>query len=90
MDFLEQKIPELRSSSNINEIPWLDAVVWSDSPRTEGRVYEWINKEHIKYVSWTNGIVSVTPAYKSALSDSCQCIIISGSFIWIGKNVVVG
>lgn len=90
MDTLKQKIPEIQCSSDVNEIPWEDAVVWSGMPRIDGRIYEWITREHIRYASWTNGHVSIMPSPKSMLSASCQCVVIQGAFVWVGKNVVVG
>ena len=61
MDSLGQKMPEFKYSSDANEIPWENAVVWSIMPRVGPRVYEWLEKEHIRYVSWTNGIVTIMP-----------------------------
>lgn len=89
MDSLSAKIPEIKASSNVEEIPWDKAVVWSIMPRVGPRVYEWIDAEHIRYVSWTSGIVTVMPEYKSILSDKCQCIVLPSGFVWVGKNVNV-
>ena len=90
MDELLKKIPEIKYSTDVNEIPWDAAVVWSSMPRVGPRVYEWIEDKDIRYVSWTNGIVSIIPGYESSLSDKCQCIIIPQGFSWVGKNVKVG
>lgn len=90
MDSLGEKIPEFKFSSDAKEIPWENAVVWSIMPRVGPRVYEWIEKEHIRYVSWTNGIVNIIPHKDSILSDKCQCIILPAGFTWVGKNVNVG
>jgi hypothetical protein len=87
MDSLAKKIPEIKFSSDAEVIPWDTAVVWSIMPRVGPRVYEWIDAEHIRYVTWTNGIVSVTPEHSSILSNHCQSIILPSAFIWIGKNV---
>jgi hypothetical protein len=54
------------------------------------RVYEWLDAEHIRYVSWSNGIVSIMPAPTSILSDKSQCILLPSAFIWIGKKINVG
>ena len=89
MDSLGQKIPELKCSSDANEIPWENAVVWSIMPRVGPRVYEWIEREHIRSVSWTNGIVSILPDRDSILNDKCQCIILPSGFTWVGKTVKV-
>lgn len=90
MDSLAAKIPEIKFSSDANEIPWENAVVWTMMPRLGPRVYEWITREHIRYVSWTNGIVNIIPENDSILSDKCQCIVLPSAFIWIGKNVKTG
>jgi hypothetical protein len=87
MDSLEQKIPEIKFSSDAAEIPWENAVVWSVMARVGPRVYEWIEGKHIRYVSWTNGIVNIMPESRSMLSDKCQCIVLPSAFTWIGKNV---
>ncbi|MBI4350119.1 MAG: hypothetical protein HY550_01665 [Elusimicrobia bacterium] len=90
MDSLAVKIPEIKFSSDANEIPWENAVVWTIMPRLGPRVYEWLEKEHIRSVSWTNGIVSILPEKDSVLSDKCLCIVLPAVFTWIGKNVNVG
>jgi hypothetical protein len=90
MDSLEGKIPEIKVSSNVEEIPWDNAVVWSVMPRLGPRVYEWIEAEHIRYVSWTNGIVNIMPESNSFLSEKCQCIVLPSGFVWVGKKVKVG
>ncbi len=90
MDSFGQKIPEIKYSSDANEVPWEGAVVWTIMPRLGPRVYEWIEAKHIRYVSWTNGIVSILPENDSILSDKCQCIVLPAGFTWIGKNVKVG
>jgi len=87
MDSLAKKIPEIKFSSNAEEIPWDSAVVWTVMPRVGPRVYEWIDAEHIRYISWTNGIVSVLPEPNSILSNHCQCIILPAAFIWVGSKV---
>jgi hypothetical protein len=87
MDSLAKKIPEIKFSSDAAEIPWDNAVVWTAMPRVGPRVYEWIDGEHIRYVGWTNGIVTVMPDNRSILSSSCQCIVLPSAFIWVGRNV---
>ena len=89
MDSLAKKVPEIKFSSDAEEIPWDKAVVWTIMPRVGPRVYEWLDAEHIRYVSWTNGIVSILPESKSILSNHCQCLILPAAFIWIGKDVKV-
>lgn len=89
MDSLAGKIPEIKFSADANEIPWDKAVVWSVMPRVGPRVYEWIEKEHIRYVSWSNGIVNIMPDQNSILSSHCQCIVLPAAFVWIGKEVNV-
>lgn len=89
MDSLGQKIPEIKYSSDANEVPWENAVVWTIMSRVGPRVYEWIGDEHIRYVSWTNGIVSILPEHDSGLDSKCQCIVLPSGFTWIGKNVKV-
>ncbi|MFA6433875.1 MAG: hypothetical protein WCW52_04195 [Elusimicrobiales bacterium] len=87
MDSLARKIPEIKFSSDAEEIPWDKAVVWTIMPRVGPRVYEWLDAEQILYVSWTNGIVSILPAQGSVLSGRCQCLILPSAFIWVGKDV---
>jgi hypothetical protein len=89
MDSLFQTIPELKYSSDAAEVPWEDAVVWTIMPRVGPRVYEWLGTEHIRYISWTNGIVSIMPESTSMLHGKCQCIILPSGFVWIGKHVKV-
>ncbi len=90
MDELSKKIPEIKFSKDVNEIPWEKAVVWSSMPRLGPRVYEWVLDEDIRYVSWTNGIVSIIPHDNSFLSSKCQCIVVPQGFVWVGKNVKTG
>lgn len=87
MDSLAKKIPEIKFSSDAEKIPWDNAVVWTIMPRVGPRVYEWLDGEHIRYVSWTNGIVSILPEDSSILSDHCKCLILPAAFVWIGKDV---
>jgi hypothetical protein len=87
MDSLEQKFPEIKCSADAAAIPWENAVVWSVMARVGPRVYEWIEASHIRYVSWTNGIVNIMPESSSMLSDKCQCIVLPSAFTWIGRNV---
>ena len=87
MDSLAKKIPEIKFSSDAEAIPWDNAVVWSVMPRVGPRVYEWLESEHIRYVSWTSGLVSIMPDQNSIISNHCQCIILPAAFIWVGKNV---
>lgn len=89
MDKLSEKIPEIKFSQDVNEIPWKTAVVWSSMPRIGQRVYEWILDEDIRYASWTNGLVSILPKENSILSTKCNCIVVPQGFIWIGKDVKV-
>ncbi|OGR45390.1 MAG: hypothetical protein A2X35_03885 [Elusimicrobia bacterium GWA2_61_42] len=89
MDSFGQKVPEIKYSSDANEIPWEDAVVWTSMPRVGPRVYEWLESSHIRYVSWTNGIVNIMPENDSILSDKCQCMVLPSAFVWVGKNVKV-
>jgi len=87
MDSLSKKIPEIKFSSNAEEIPWDKAVVWTIMPRVGPRVYEWLEAEHIRYVSWSSGLVSILPEQNSIVSAHCQCIVLPSGFIWIGKDV---
>ncbi len=89
MDGLSEKIPEIKTSKDVNEIPWKTAVVWSSMPRIGPRVYEWVSDEDIRYVSWTNGIVTILPKQDSILSANCQCIVVPQGFVWIGRDVKV-
>ena len=89
MDELSEKIPEIKFSKDVNEIPWKNAVVWSSMPRIGPRVYEWVSDEDIRYVSWTNGIVTILPKQESVLSRKCQCIVVPQGFVWVGAEVKV-
>jgi hypothetical protein len=89
MDSLAQKIPEIKFSSDANEVPWDNAVVWTIMPRVGPRVYEWLEGAHIRYVSWSSGIVTILPDQNSILSSHCQCIVLPAGFVWIGKEVKV-
>ena len=89
MDELSEKIPEIKFSKDVNEVPWKTAVVWSSMPRIGPRVYEWVLGEDIRYVSWTNGLVSILPKDNSILSTKCNCIVVPQGFVWIGKDVNV-
>ena len=90
MDSLAAKIPEIKYSSEAGEIPWEKAVVWTVMPRVGPRVYEWLEAEHIRYVSWNNVIVNIIPSPNSIISDKCQCIVLPSGFVWVGKSVNVG
>ena len=89
MDELSEKIPEIKCSKDVNEVPWKKAVVWSTMPRIGPRVYEWVLGDDIRYVSWTNGLVSILPKDNSILSSKCNCIVVPQGFVWIGKDVNV-
>lgn len=89
MDSLAKKIPEIKYSSDAESIPWDKAVVWTVMPRVGPRVYEWLESEHIRYASWSKGIVSIMPSQDSILSNHCQCLILPAAFVWIGKDVQV-
>lgn len=90
MSSLSAKIPEIKSSKNPDEVQWETSVVWSDYAAGGERIYEWLEDKHIRYVSWTNGIVSVIPSPDSFLSEQTQCLLLSGGFVWVGKKVKVG
>ncbi|MBI5742935.1 MAG: hypothetical protein HY952_00135 [Elusimicrobia bacterium] len=89
MDSMAAKIPEIKFSSNAEEIPWDNAVVWTSQPRVGPRVYEWLEAPHIRYVSWSNGLVNILPENSSILSSHCHCIVLPSAFVWIGKEVKV-
>ena len=90
MDSLSAVFPEIKCSDDVKKIPWADAVVWCVQPRIGPRVYEWIEKEEIRNVSWTGGEVRILPNGNSILSNYFQCLVLPACFITIGKNVQVG
>ena len=70
--------------------PWPDAVVWSDRTVDGARLYEWLGREHIRAVTWTQGHVSILIAHTSFLAKHLVCMIIRAPFITVGRNVPVG
>lgn len=88
MSPLASQVPEICVSDTPENIPWKDAVVWTEILPT-GKKFLWINKEHIGTVSWTNGNISVLPRPETILSDNFHALVIMGGTALIGKNVRV-
>lgn len=91
MSALEPPFPEVGSGSDPRQVPWKDAIVWSERTGPDGRrVYEWLTKEHIRTASWTSGTVSIQISPSSYLAGDLVFIQIQAPFIAIGKNVPIG
>jgi len=86
---ISKKFSEFKSSLNSSEVPWDDAIVWVIR-NNDIEEYNWINSKDIRYVSWTNGIISIIPHPDSILSNYFHAIIITASEVFVGKNVKTG
>ncbi len=85
----ESPFPEIEISTDPKAVPWPDAVVWSERTADGKRVYEWINKKHVRTVSWTGGLVSIALSPESFLEKSVMYFIIQSPFTAVGKNMPV-
>ncbi|MFH1724246.1 MAG: hypothetical protein ABII00_06445 [Elusimicrobiota bacterium] len=85
----EKPFPEVGSSVDPKIVPWQDSVVWSERTSDGRRVYEWLTKEHIRSVGWTNGLVSVQIADASFLARDLIYFVIQAPFVTIGRNVSI-
>jgi len=81
--------PEIGWSMDPKKVPWADAIVWSERTGNGHRIYEWLTKEHVANVGWTNGLVSVQVANESFLFDSIRYFIVQAPFVAVGQNVSV-
>ena len=88
MQTLHSAIPEIQIAKNPAGIPWKTAVVWITDDGA-ARTYEWLEKEHIRYVSWVNGNLSIIPKDSSILETLFQGIIIQGKMVFVGKEITV-
>ncbi|PCI39928.1 MAG: hypothetical protein COB53_02420 [Elusimicrobia bacterium] len=70
-------------------VPWHDAVVWSERSHNGHRLYEWLTKEHVAKVGWTNGVVSVEVANDSFLCKDVRYFIVQAPFVAVGQNIAV-
>ena len=86
---IETAFPEIKASMDPKEIPWHDAVVWSDHTEGGKHVYEWLSKTEIRSVSWTAGLLSININDQSALYRDLMFILIQAPFVTIGRNVPV-
>ncbi|MDD4003578.1 MAG: hypothetical protein PHW69_00030 [Elusimicrobiaceae bacterium] len=88
MKSLQAAIPEIQTANTAEQIPWKKAVVWiTDDGKT--RTYEWLTSEHIQYVSWVNGNVSIIPRDSSILDTHFSGIVIQGKMVFVGKEITV-
>ncbi len=81
--------PEFGLSMDPAKVPWHDAVVWSDRLAQGQRVYEWLTKEHIAKVGWTDGLVSIEVANESFLHENIMYFIVQAPFVAVGQNIRV-
>jgi len=86
---ISKKFPEIKSSLNSSDVPWEDSVVWIVR-NNSAEEYNWVISQDIRYVSWTNGIISVIPHPNSILSNYFHSLIIAANEVFIGKNVKTG
>jgi len=82
--------PEIKSSIDPKAVPWHMAVVWSERTDAAGnKIYEWLAKEHIRLVNWSNGIVSLQIDENSPVGRDMMYLIIQAPFIAVGRNLPV-
>lgn len=89
MAALDTPFPEIRSSTDPKEIPWHDAVVWSERAEGGQRIYEWLPKSEIRSASWNTGLLSIQVSSGSPLDRDLMFILIQAPFVTIGRNVPV-
>lgn len=89
MSMIDTPFAEIRSSADPKEVPWHDAVVWSERTAAGNRVYEWLPKGDIRGVSWTSGLLSIQISGSSNLDRDIMFILIQAPFVTIGRNVPV-
>jgi hypothetical protein len=90
MTEFQKTFPEMGLSTDPKQVPWADAVVWSDTWTEGKRVYEWLTKEHMRSVSWERGQVSIELAMTSFLAKHMMYFLIRAPFMVIGRNVPFG
>lgn len=81
--------PDVQSSTDPKTIPWHMAIVWSDRSVNGQRLYEWLSKEHVRLVNWSNGLVTIQLNEDSKIGRDVMYFVISASFVAIGKNMPV-
>lgn len=84
---VDKPFPEFGASMDPREVPWKDAVVWSDRAGAGHRVYEWLTKDHIRGVNWGTGSVSIQLNPESYLEKDVRYFVIRASFIAIGSSI---
>lgn len=84
MEEFIKTIPEIKKTKNVEEIDWINSVVWK-----EDDYFFYINSKEIQYVSWSFGIISIIPSSNSFLSDKFSAIIINSKQVFIGKNIKI-
>ena len=89
-DRLKEAMPEIGRGEDPKAVPWADAVVWCQMAPGPGRTYEWLAKEHIRYVTWTNGILSIAISPESFLSKTLVQMMVTAPLVWIGSKVPTG
>jgi len=90
MSDVAKPFPEMGASTDPKQVPWADAVVWSERMDAGQKVYEWLTKEHVRQVSWTSGMVSIELSPESFLSKDSMYFLVRAPFVTIGKNMPVG
>ncbi|OIO07866.1 MAG: hypothetical protein AUJ52_09350 [Elusimicrobia bacterium CG1_02_63_36] len=86
---VDKPFPEIGSSMDPAVIPWIDSVVWSERSVAGRRVYEWLTKEHVRRVSWNQGVVSLEVADASFLARDVMYFVIQAPFVAVGRNLPV-
>ncbi|PIS47629.1 MAG: hypothetical protein COT17_02475 [Elusimicrobia bacterium CG08_land_8_20_14_0_20_51_18] len=88
MKEMSKKFPEFKTSANALEVPWDEALVWVTFDGSS-ETFHWLLNADIRYLSWTNGILSVIPHPDSVLSSYFQSILINSPSVFVGKNIKV-
>lgn len=89
MSTIDSPFPEIGASTDPKEVPWHNAVVWSDRLSEGKRVYEWLKKDDIRAASWSSGLLSIQIRGESPLDRDLMYILIQAPFVTIGRNVPV-
>ena len=80
---------DIESSTDPRAVPWHVAIVWSDSTENGLPVYKWLNKENVRLVNWSNGLVSVQLLEESPIGRDVMYLILHAPFIAIGREMPV-
>ncbi|MFH2204639.1 MAG: hypothetical protein ABIJ96_16110 [Elusimicrobiota bacterium] len=85
-----QAFPEIQSTIDPKTIPWHMSVVWSEHTDAAGnKIYEWLTKEHVRLVSWSNGLLSLQMDENSPAGRDVMYLVIQAPFAAVGRNMPV-